>query len=300
MSGTWIIVTPASRVDGLVARAGAGFSAVVVGPRELADRVAAGAATTLHVAPAADVAPEAYATAVATALAEQAPDVVVTGMAPAERVLLGAVAGKLAAPVFTAVKSFSVEGGTATVTYAALGGIVEETAKVAGTACLIVDTAGSYPAPAGGTGTITDLGGEAGPIAVAGTQTSGEAQVDLAAASKVVGVGRGLKAEADLAMINELAGLLGAPVACSRPLAEGLNWLPKERYIGVSGLHLKPALYVAAGISGQLQHMVGIREAGTIVSFEQNEKAPIVEQSDYTLLGDMYQLIPAVIAELKK
>lgn len=79
-------------------------------------------------------------------------------------------------------------------------------------------------------------------------------------------MGRGFKAEGDLRLARDLAAALGAEVACSRPLAVGVDWLPKEVYLGISGQTIKPSIYVAAGISGQLQHMTGVQDAATIVA----------------------------------
>src|SRR6516162_8614413 len=110
-------------------------------------------------------------------------------------------------------------------------------------------------------------------------------EVDLGAAHRVIGVGRGLKAREDLAMIEELA--------------EGLNWMGKDRYIGSSGARIAPQLYVAIGISGQLQHMVGVTGADTIVAINSDPNAAVFNQADYGLVGDLYQLVPAITAALK-
>ena len=92
---------------------------------------------------------------------------------------------------------------------------------------------------------------------------------------------------------------MGGELACSRPLAEGVDWLPKERYIGISGQHIAPELYVAVGISGQLQHMVGVRDAGVIVAVNSDKNAPVFGQCDYGVVGDLYQVVPALTAALK-
>ena len=80
--------------------------------------------------------------------------------------------------------------------------------------------------------------------------------------------------------------------------AEGLDWLPKDRYIGVSGAKIAPELYLAAGISGQLQHTVGMRDSGVVISINTDPDAPFAEQADYVLVGDLYQLLPAITEEL--
>lgn len=96
--------------------------------------------------------------------------------------------------------------------------------------------------------------------------------VDLSKARRVVGVGRGLVAQNDLEMVRQLASVLGAEVGCSRPIAEGENWMERERYIGVSGVLLKSDLYLTLGISGQIQHMVGGNGAKVIVAINKDKK----------------------------
>ncbi|EGT4255577.1 electron transfer flavoprotein subunit alpha [Citrobacter amalonaticus] len=123
--------------------------------------------------------------------------------------------------------------------------------------------------------------------------------VDLSKAKRVVGVGRGLVAQDDLNMVRELAALLGAEVGCSRPIAEGENWMERERYIGVSGVLLKSELYLTLGISGQIQHMVGGNGAKVIVAVNKDKNAPIFNYADYGLVGDIYKVVPALIAQLR-
>ncbi|HEF0023702.1 TPA: electron transfer flavoprotein subunit alpha [Citrobacter amalonaticus] len=123
--------------------------------------------------------------------------------------------------------------------------------------------------------------------------------VDLSKAKRVVGVGRGLAAQDDLNMVRELATVLGAEVGCSRPIAEGENWMERERYIGVSGVLLKSELYLTLGISGQIQHMVGGNGAKVIVAVNKDKNAPIFNYADYGLVGDIYKVVPALIAQLR-
>lgn len=121
---------------------------------------------------------------------------------------------------------------------------------------------------------------------------------NLPAAKKVLGVGRGVKSEDDLQLINGFAERLGAEVACTRPLAEEDHLLGRERYVGVSGIMIRPDVYIAAGISGQVQHMVGVNEAGVIIAINKDKNAPIFSQCDYGIVGDMYQALSAIIEKL--
>ena len=124
--------------------------------------------------------------------------------------------------------------------------------------------------------------------------------VDLEAATVVVGAGRGFKTKDDLKLAFDLAQTLGGQVGCSRPLATDLGWLTDEYWIGLSGKEVKPKVYVAAGISGQIQHTTGIRNSKLIVAVNSNKDAPIFKMADYGIVGDLYKVLPALDAAIKK
>lgn len=124
--------------------------------------------------------------------------------------------------------------------------------------------------------------------------------VDISTATRIVSVGRGLSKKEDLSIVEGLAKALGAEVACTRSIAEDYHWLPIERYIGISGQKVKPELYLALGISGQVQHVSGMRDSKVIIAVDTNEKAPIFDAADYGIVGDMYEIIPRLTAALKK
>lgn len=125
-------------------------------------------------------------------------------------------------------------------------------------------------------------------------------QVNLAAAKKVVGVGRGIKTAEDLEKVAAFAELIGAEMGCTRPLAEEDKLLPRERYIGVSGCMTKPDIYIAFGLSGQIQHTVGVSAAKMIVAVNKDKNAPIFKQCDYGIVGDVQEAVAALGAELAK
>ncbi len=124
--------------------------------------------------------------------------------------------------------------------------------------------------------------------------------VDITASNRIVCVGRGLEKKEDLALAEELAAVLHAEVACTRGVAEDYHWLPVERYIGISGQKVKPELYLSVGVSGQVQHVAGIRDSKIIVAVDTNEKAPIFQAADYGIVGDLYEVMPLLTAALKK
>lgn len=139
-----------------------------------------------------------------------------------------------------------------------------------------------------------------GPVRLLETSEDAAAgTVNLSSAKCIVGVGRGLSSPDNVPKAEALAGLIGAEIGCTRPVAEEEHWFTKDRYIGVSGCMLKPNVYLALGISGQVQHMVGINQAGTIFAVDRNEHAPIFEQADYCLHGDINTVLPKLIQLLK-
>ena len=123
--------------------------------------------------------------------------------------------------------------------------------------------------------------------------------VDLSQAARIVAVGRGIKGQENIKIAEQLAQALGAEVAASRPICDA-GWLPMDRQIGSSGQTVAPRLYVALGISGAIQHLVGMKGARTIVAVNKDADAPIFEVADYGIVGDMFEVIPAILAELNK
>ena len=123
--------------------------------------------------------------------------------------------------------------------------------------------------------------------------------VDLSQAERIVAVGRGIKAQEHIALAEKLAARLGAQLAASRPICDS-GWLPMERQVGSSGQTVAPKLYVALGISGAIQHVVGMKGARTIVAINKDADAPIFEIADYGIVGDLFEIVPAMINELQK
>ena len=123
--------------------------------------------------------------------------------------------------------------------------------------------------------------------------------VDLTQAPRIVSVGRGIKGEEHIQLAKDLAAALGAELAASRPIIDA-GWLPSDRQVGSSGQTVAPKLYLALGISGAIQHVVGMKGARTIVAINKDPDAPIFEIADYGIVGDLFEIVPAMIAELKK
>ncbi len=123
--------------------------------------------------------------------------------------------------------------------------------------------------------------------------------VDLTQAPILVSVGRGIKAPENIPMAEKLAHLLGGELAASRPICDE-GWLPMDRQIGSSGQTVAPKLYLALGISGAIQHIVGMKGSRTIVAINKDQNAPIFEVADYGIVGDLFEIVPALIEELEK
>lgn len=140
------------------------------------------------------------------------------------------------------------------------------------------------------------------PPAVAGKTLTGRtetaAEGGLANAERVVSFGRGLRSRDDIALVQALADALGAEVGCSRPIVDDNKWLDLPHQVGLTGTTVRPQLYLALGISGQIQHLVGMRDATVIVSVNTNASAPIFEASDLSVVGDLYEIVPRLTAAL--
>ena len=123
--------------------------------------------------------------------------------------------------------------------------------------------------------------------------------VDLSAAELIVSVGRGIKEKDNLHVVEVLAQALGAELAASRPICDN-GWLPMERQVGSSGQTVSPKVYFAIGISGAIQHLVGMKGSKMVVAINKDENAPIFETADYGIVGDLFEVVPALVEAIKK
>ena len=290
MTTAWIVTTT-DQISSLVEIGrglGGTLKAVVVG-----DAAVCGVDEVLRIALPAGVPAEAAAAAVADAVTAGAGDVVLVPNRGSERVLAGAVAARLGAPVLTGATRVT----PGAIEVARFGGIATEIVSAAGPVVVLVTGGRTVEGEAAASSEV------AAPKLLAAKVTAqkanADATVDLGLAKRIVCVGRGFKAKEDLGMARDLASALGAEMACSRPLAEGVGWMSKESYVGVSGQSVKPDIYLALGISGQLQHLAGAQDAKVIVAVNSDEHAPIFAHADYGIVGDLYQVVPAMTLALK-
>ncbi len=240
---------------------------------------------------------ENYGQAIADFLKNQAAELFVVGATARGRDVAARVAGYLDCGMVSDVSSLSYSDGKLSTDRMMYGGAVVQSEVIAGLSVVTV-AAGKYE-PISGTSDIETVSIEADSrvslIEIAPIIKEG---VDLRQANSVVCVGLGLEKEADMQLAKDLAAALKAELGCTRGIAEERHWLPVEQYIGISGAVIKPQLYISMGVSGQVQHVFGIRDAKVIVAIDNNEKAPIFRSADYGIVGDMYEIIPLLAKAL--
>jgi electron transfer flavoprotein alpha subunit len=223
------------------------------------------------------------------------PDVVLVEPTPRNKILAGLLAAKLGTAVISDVAA--IDGDTVSNMY--FGGLASTKQKATGVKVYTVATCFA-DAEATGSDDVETIAYTAPekPLVLRGTKEVPREGADLTKCDVVVGAGRGFGAEEDLQMARDLCAKVGGELGCSRPLAENVDWMPRNLYIGVSGLQLAPKAYFALGISGQMQHMVGVQGADTIIAINKDQNAPIFKQADYGLVGDIYKVLPALIEKL--
>jgi len=156
------------------------------------------------------------------------------------------------------------------------------------------------PENIGGTALIEDIDGEVGQSAIKIVATKKpEGSIPLPEAELVVSAGRGLKGPENWGMIEDLANVLGAATACSRPVAD-IGWRPHHEHVGQTGVAIRPNLYIAAGISGAIQHLAGVNGSKVIVVINSDAEAPFFKAADYGVVGDAFEIIPKLTEALKK
>jgi len=211
-----------------------------------------------------------------------------------------ALAEDLGVPIVTDAIGVAYDDGL-TVTREMYGSKVETTVDVAGDRFVVTVRGGEWP-PAEGVGDAAvetsevDLP-ESG-ARVTGFEEVGGGDVDIADADVLVSVGRGIGEEENLELVEELADALGATLSASRPIVDN-GWLPKNRQVGQSGKVVTPDVYLAVGISGAVQHVAGMKGADTIIAINTDPNAPIFDIADYGIVGDLFDVVPALVDEFE-
>ena len=243
--------------------------------------------------------PEDHAEGIADLLRAENAALLLVGDSVRGRELAAKIAAQLDIALIAGAGEVNSNGSGFAATRIAFGGSVIVTADINSLTVLTVP-AGKRPAvtASGSEATLTVRASKTDDrVSVTGIEPILKSESNVGSAKSVVGVGRGFDKQEDLQLAQELATALNAAVGCSRPIAEDRRWMPA--YVGMSGSIISPQLYVAAGISGQVQHVVGIRDAKVIVAINKDDKAPIFAAADYGIVGDLYQVLPLLTQAIK-
>jgi electron transfer flavoprotein alpha subunit len=285
---------------------GAGVSAVVAGAAAAgAPGIARDGADRVYVlkGPAfAAFDPASWAGGIAKAAGQAKASAVLVGSTRRGKEIAGRIAQKLGSPCATDVTALSIEGGALAFQRYNLGGNTVQKAVAAG-ACpvfaLMPKT--SEPAPKGSTsGAVVDVdasGEKAGLKVLEARKKEGE-KVNIEDAKVLVCVGKGFSSKEEIAPAFELAKKLGGEVGCTRELATDYHWLSEERVVGLSGKKSSPGLYIGVGISGQIQHAVGITGAKCVVVVNKDKDAPFFQTCDYGVVADLKEFLPKFLKAL--
>ena len=237
---------------------------------------------------------ECSAQGVAELLRQRGADVFLVGASAQGRSLAALAAAHLDCAMSSDVASVELDGAFATVTRAMYGGAVVETVRLPYPAVATVSAGAGVPVA--GRSPVEHVRLESDDRVRLLDETPVEKSgADLHAAKVIVAVGMGVGEQADMAMIEALAERLGAGIGCTRGIAESRRWLPVEQYVGLSGEDVAPDLYLAIGVSGQVQHVAGVRGAKIIAAVNSDANAPIFRAADYGVVGDLYSVVPALI-----
>lgn len=276
-------------------------TAVLFGDESAAKSAACGADAIRYCPVSEEGAPEDYAHAIADEVKKDPSAIVFVNNSIRGRLLAGKLGALLDTAVITNAGELAVEGDALTCKRMVYGGTAqraEQFTKAYGVVTLgggVFESAGSLSA----TADIAQItGGPQGTIKRLARHEKKEGGTNLAAAKRIVDVGRGLAAEEDLEMMRKLASVLEAEVGCSRPVAENNKWMPKANYMGITGVQVKPDVIFVMGVSGQVQHIGGINKSKVIVVVNKDKEAPIFKHADFGLVGDMYKVVPALIEKL--
>jgi len=237
----------------------------------------------------------AYATEIAKLVAEEKPELVILGSGVDSRLVAAYIAVACGTSVQTDVAELSVEDSAVITSKMVYGGVANMIEKSGNVAVVCVGPALMVPGEIKPVKELIELNlAENKEIKLIEKRTKVSSSVNLSAAKKIVGIGRGLADEDALADCKKLAETIGAEMGCTRPICEEKRWMGKEFYIGVSGVFAQPDVYISIGISGQVQHVVGINKSGTIIAIDKNESAPIFKVCDYGIVGDLHKIVPAL------
>jgi len=237
--------------------------------------------------------------------AENSCDTILIGSTKNGKELAPRLAAKLNAGSVTDCTNIYLKDGKVTVERFVFSGNAVAVQQFASTPRIVTVPPKTFDLPARDTGKKGDIlkkkydTGTYGSNIVKVQEMSSDS-VNVEEASIIVSCGRGLKKKEDIKLLEELAAVLKATIGCSRPIAADLKWLSVDHWIGLSGHKVKPKLYVACGISGQIQHIAGMRDSNVIVAINKDPEAPIFKSADYGIVGDLYAVLPALTNAIRE
>ncbi|MFH2112153.1 MAG: electron transfer flavoprotein subunit alpha/FixB family protein [Candidatus Bathyarchaeota archaeon] len=245
---------------------------------------------------------EPYKVAMVRAVEAVNPNVVLIGATRRGKELAPRLAAALRVGSMTECTSVDIVDGRVVVERLTYGGstVAREACTSSPTVISVPPRTYAKPEPSDKAGEVIELKVEAPEprVKVLERRPKPKASADLESASIIVSAGRGFKAKEDLRLLEELAEVLGAQMGCTRPISADLGWM--DQWVGISGKKVRPSLYVACGISGTIQHVAGIRDSQIIVSVNSDESAGIHGISDYSIVGDVYKVLPALAKALRE
>jgi len=315
MAGIWIIAETHEQtmellnIGGqLAAKTGTGISVLTVRPRDKAEEYAQfGADEIMLLAPlAAGQSLDAYIPVIADEAKAKDPDLILVSATAKGKDLAARLAARLDAGMCSSCQTINFDEGSKKFIMERLAyggaGIQKITCTTRPAMATIPPKTFEAAAPAQkGSGNIRELP-VPGPSAVKILEKKvreREAK-DITEARVIACVGRGVDKKEDISLVRQLAEALDGDIGCTRPIAEELHWLSEEFCIGISASEVKPDLYIGVGVSGQVQHVTGVRNAKIIAAINKDENAPIFDVADLGIIGDLYDVVPKLIAELKK
>jgi electron transfer flavoprotein alpha subunit len=248
-----------------------------------------------------DLSPEAVTDSLEQISLESKPDFILIGATKRGKEVAPKLAVRLKLACVTDAQNLKLVDGHATADRVVWGGnAISTVSSKSGAVVTIAPRAGEKASGSSQPEIRTvNFQGKTRAAKVIGKKPKDSGEVNMKDADTVVSAGRGFKKKEDLALLNDLAGILHAVIGASRPLTSDLGWMPESRQVGLSGTTVKPKLYIAVGISGQIQHLTGMRDSKLIVAINNDKNAPIFQECDYGVVGDLYQVVPALTRALK-
>jgi electron transfer flavoprotein alpha subunit len=263
-----------------------------------------GASKVYHVTPTDTLPAAAIAAALESLIGTHAPNLILFGLTYTDRDVVGRLSARMGKTILSNATDIKVEGETVTVTNEIFGGttLVDSVFEGEGP-YLVIGRAKSFVAEPSGGGTPTvepvalpDVG-HAGSAVVTGSHTEQLEGPKLEEAAIVVAAGRGIGTEEGFGVIEELASKLGAATGATRAIVDA-GWVPYSKQVGQTGKTVKPDVYIAAGVSGAMQHLVGMKDSKVIIAVNKDEEAPIFGVSDLGIVGDLHKVLPKLIEAL--